>query len=211
MLICPSCNHPNPEGAVYCEACFAPLPLSKTCPNCGAVVQATASFCGSCGFNLKASKVIPNPVNMPVAIGMSMANSDSNYEPLPEAAVSSVSPELDAGRTQLQMLRASLLHVQTNTVLEIPSHLSVVHIGKPNGVIPPDIDVSGFPNSDIVSRVHADIRIEGDAYYIEDTGSSNGTYINNLPLPVGNKHKLRAGDRIALGKGDKVTFIFQLG
>ncbi|PZO41709.1 MAG: phosphopeptide-binding protein [Pseudanabaena frigida] len=113
-------------------------------------------------------------------------------------------------KTQLQQFSASLLHVQTNLTIEIPAHLPVVHIGKPNTVIPPDIDVSGFPDSDIVSRIHADIRAEGGAFYFEDTGSSNGTYINNLPLPAGNRHKLRAGDRISLGKGDKVSFVFQL-
>jgi len=119
-------------------------------------------------------------------------------------------PAFVSPKTQLQQFAASLLHVQTNLTIEIPPHLPVVHIGKPNTVIPPDIDVSGFPDSDIVSRIHADIRTEGGSFYFEDTGSSNGTYINNLPLPAGNRHKLRAGDRISLGKGDKVSFIFQL-
>lgn len=86
----------------------------------------------------------------------------------------------------------------------------MIHIGKPNERIPPDVDVSGFPNSEIVSRIHADIRVEGDSFYIEDVGSSNGTYVNNLPLPLGNRHRLRPGDRIALGKGDRVSFLFQL-
>ena len=115
-----------------------------------------------------------------------------------------------AGATQLQIQRATLLHLQSNTSIEISSNLDVVHFGKPNGQIPPDVDVSGFPDSEVVSRVHADIRIEGDAYYVEDTGSSNGTYINHAPLQKGNRHRLRSGDRIALGKGDLVTFIFQL-
>ena len=119
-------------------------------------------------------------------------------------------PESANASTQLQQFAASLLHVQTNLNIEIPAHLPVVHIGKPNMVIPPDIDVSGFPDSDIVSRIHADIRAEGGSFYFEDTGSSNGTYINNLPLPAGNRHKLRAGDRISLGKGDKVSFVFQV-
>jgi hypothetical protein len=114
------------------------------------------------------------------------------------------------GATQLQIQKASLLHLQSNTTIEIPSSLDVVHFGKPNGQIPPDIDVSGFPDSEVVSRVHADIRIEGDTYYVEDTGSANGTYINHAPLQKGNRHRLRTGDRIALGKGDLVTFIFQL-
>jgi ribosomal protein L40E len=113
-------------------------------------------------------------------------------------------------QTILQTQVARLLHIQTNTPVELPSNLTVIHIGKPNDRVPPDVDVSGFPSSEIVSRVHADIRIEGDSFYIEDVGSANGTYINNLPLPLGNRHRLRPGDRIALGKGDKVTFLFQL-
>ncbi|MDX2214154.1 MAG: FHA domain-containing protein [Oculatellaceae cyanobacterium bins.114] len=114
------------------------------------------------------------------------------------------------GATQIQIQTARLLHVQTNTMIELPPNLPVIHIGKPNDRIPPDIDVSGFPNSEIVSRIHADIRSDADAFYVEDVGSSNGTYINNIPLPMGNRHRLRPGDRIALGKGDKVTFLFQL-
>jgi pSer/pThr/pTyr-binding forkhead associated (FHA) protein len=112
--------------------------------------------------------------------------------------------------TQLQVQTPHFFHVQTETVLPFPQGLSVIHIGKPNDRIPPDLDVSGFANSDVVSRVHADIRVEGDAYYLEDVGSANGTYINHTPLPPGNRHRLRAGDRISLGKGDLVTFLFQL-
>ena len=112
-------------------------------------------------------------------------------------------------KTQLQQVTAILAHVQSEQQIELPQNLSVIHIGKPNDRIPPDIDVSGFPNSEIVSRIHADIRVEGDSHYIEDVGSSNGTYINNLPLLPGNRHKLRPGDRISLGKGDLMTFLFQ--
>lgn len=100
--------------------------------------------------------------------------------------------------------------MQSNTVIELPQNLPVIHIGKPNDRIPPDIDVAGFLNSEIVSRIHADIRPEGDAFYLEDVGSSNGTYVNNTPLLPGNRHRLRVGDRIALGKGDLVTFLFQM-
>ncbi|MBD1830217.1 FHA domain-containing protein [Microcoleus vaginatus GB1-A2] len=113
-------------------------------------------------------------------------------------------------KTQLQQQSARLLHVQTNTPMELPHSLSVVHIGKPNDLVPPDIDVSGFANSEIVSRVHANVRVEGDACYLEDVGSSNGTYVNNTPLVKGNRHRLRPGDRISLGKGDLVTFLFQI-
>ena len=147
----------------------------------------------------------PVPANIPTAV-------DIYSEPPASESPMASSPVVDiaAPQTQIQSLTARLLHVQTDTLVELPVGLDLLHIGKPNDRIPPDIDISGFPESEIVSRVHANIRIEGDVYYIEDVGSSNGTYVNNLPLAAGNRHRLRPGDRIALGKGDKVSFIFQL-
>ncbi|NJK41519.1 MAG: FHA domain-containing protein [Acaryochloridaceae cyanobacterium SU_2_1] len=112
-------------------------------------------------------------------------------------------------KTQLQVQSAKLLHAQSNAFIELPQHQTVIHIGKPNDRVPPDIDVAGFPNAEIVSRIHANIRVESGHHFIEDVGSSNGTYVNNVPLIPGNRHRLRIGDRIALGKGDLVTFLFQ--
>jgi len=110
--------------------------------------------------------------------------------------------------TQLQPSARQLLHLQTNTIIELPP-LQVVHIGKPNETIAPDLDVSSFPCAEVVSRIHANIRLEGENYYIEDVGSANGTYINHNVLAKGNRHLLQTGDRIGLGKGDLVTLIFQ--
>lgn len=272
MIVCPNCNHQNPDGATQCEACYTPLPSTTSCPNCGASVQTDASFCGQCGFNLKvstatAAETMPSPNPLPDV--PDLVNPDPLIEPepisyrsqssmpepqtnptelptpdpaspllatvvsqpgepeaenttppdpdpvteVPEATSSPSAPPPAAAtgsaKTQLQVQSAHLLHLQTDNKIELSSHLSVIHLGKPNDRIPPDIDVSGFPNSDIVSRIHADIRVEGDAFYIEDVGSANGTYINHTPLPPGNRHRLRMGDRIGLGKGDLVTFIFQ--
>jgi pSer/pThr/pTyr-binding forkhead associated (FHA) protein len=69
--------------------------------------------------------------------------------------------------------------------------------------------VSSFPCAEVVSRIHANLRLEEGNYYIEDVGSANGTYINHNILPKGNRHLLRSGDRVGLGKGDLVTFIFE--
>lgn len=161
--------------------------------------------------------LIPEPIaSSPIASSptASSPTAPAASEPASQAPTAPISapPPAPAPRpatTQLQVITARLRHAQTDTPIEIPSQLSVVRIGKPNDQTPPDIDVSGFPDSDIVSRVHANLRVEGDVYYLEDVGSSNGTYINGMPLPVGNRHRLRAGDRIALGKGDKVSFIFE--
>jgi pSer/pThr/pTyr-binding forkhead associated (FHA) protein/ribosomal protein L40E len=308
MIVCPNCNHQNPEEATYCEACYTSLPSLTHCPNCHATVQSDASFCGQCGFNLQESEGKSTPTSPIISPTIAVSAPPSGEPPTvarpafsteesyvapapptiatPPATFQSSSPEFDIpnlptpdpilpsdpilskstpmtsteanpsqpnfpeeeisgphqktmspsvpassysttpppeyspptvaqapaspSHTILQTQTAKLLHVQSNTSVEIPSNLTVIHIGKPNDRVPPDVDVSGFPNSEIVSRVHADIRVEGDLYYIEDVGSANGTYINNMPLPVGNRHRLRPGDRVALGKGDKVTFLFQI-
>ncbi len=237
MIVCPNCNHQNPEGATQCEACYTPLPTTTSCPNCGASVQSDAAFCGQCGYGLQTTTseepdpattlptvvsavpdpVIPDPLPQPepIATTTSPPNLEKSSVPdvsvtVPPASAASSTPNLTTPATQLQQQSARLLHVQTNVTLELPQNVTVIHIGKPNDLIPPDIDVSGFPNSEVVSRTHADIRVEGDAYYIEDIGSSNGTYINNIALPKGNRHRLRPGDRISLGKGDLVSLIFQL-
>jgi len=217
MLICPNCNHSNPEGATQCEACYTNLPQMIGCPHCGVQIQSDATFCGSCGNSVTAlppvvveSAVVSEPKSASVDVPTPPPVAEIPVAPevLPQVAPT-VTPKVNAA-TQIQVQSASLLHLQTQTKIDFPQGLAVIHIGKPNEQIPPDIDVSGFPNSDIVSRVHADIRIEGGTYYLEDVGSANGTYINHGTLVKGNRHRLRAGDRVGLGKGDLMTFIFQL-
>ena len=236
MIVCPNCNHQNPDGATLCETCYTPLPVgihNPDCPNCGAEIPANATFCGQCGTSITPSplpekqgdldeqKQVPTIVEplFPVfSTEDKQEDFDKTLESLSDETESESLPENDLvsetnvinTQTKLQIQKANLLHVQTDTVIDIPSNLAVIHIGKPNEKIPPDIDVSGFPNSQVVSRIHADIRQDADAFYLEDTGSANGTYVNHIPLPTGNRHRLRTGDRIALGKEDKVRFIFQL-
>ncbi|MEM8808764.1 MAG: zinc ribbon domain-containing protein, partial [Cyanobacteria bacterium P01_G01_bin.38] len=62
MIICPNCNHQNPDGAVQCEACYTPLPQKTACPACGAAVQSDASFCGQCGADLRGATPAVEPV-----------------------------------------------------------------------------------------------------------------------------------------------------
>jgi pSer/pThr/pTyr-binding forkhead associated (FHA) protein len=171
------------------------------CPNCGTTNQPDAAFCGQCSFNLQANSAASAPASKPASKpASSPVNTPIVLEPM---AIEPIEP------TQLQVKTAQLLHIQTESLIELPQLTGIVHLGKPNDRTPPDIDLSGYPNSEIVSRIHANIRVEGDAYYVEDIGSSNGTYVNNNPLTTGSRHRLRSGDRIALGKGDKVSFLFQ--
>ena len=50
------------------------------------------------------------------------------------------------------------------------------------------------------------IEKEDNVYYITDKGSTNGTYVNNNPIPKCEKYKLKRGSVIQIGK-TKLTMI----
>jgi pSer/pThr/pTyr-binding forkhead associated (FHA) protein len=185
------------------------------CPNCGSPTIAQAAFCGQCGFNLNMNAALDFVAsgNARNAVGDQTALASNAATFRNATLANNANPNANSnptiGSTRLQSKPANLFHIQLEQSVELPVGVTIIHLGKANDRIPPDIDLSGYPNSEIVSRIHADIRVEGDTYFIEDVGSSNGTYVNNSPLPVGSRHRLRPGDRIALGKGDKVSFLFQ--
>ena len=215
MIVCPNCNHQNPDGAVQCEACYTPLPTLANCPSCGASVQSDASFCGQCGFDLRNSTLsaststtpdieltLPSEIEVEIpdllpldplivtedvgageapvaeAVSAEPPAAESAPEgiaaPLSEAPATPPAPASEtpssplptvtplttsSSSTQLQINQAQLFHVQTNTPVELPPQLSILHIGKPNDRIPPTIDVAGFPNSEIVSRDRKSTRL----------------------------------------------------
>jgi pSer/pThr/pTyr-binding forkhead associated (FHA) protein len=102
-----------------------------------------------------------------------------------------------------------LFHIQTKAQFKLVSDQGIIQIGKQGEEIPSNIDVTHLPDSDIVSRIHAQIKIEADNYYLVDPGSTNGTYLNHEKLDVGERYPLKFGDVISLGKEEKVSFIFQ--
>jgi len=190
------------------------------CPSCGAFVEDYVNDCPECGFNLEENPLNLNENNttniVTVLINEGEIINDiitdlkeiNNIDIPTINTFSMITDIIGDTKTQIQTLKAIITHVQTNIIIELPTELDMINIGKPNDKTPPDIDVSGFPNSQVVSRIHASIIYEDGNFYIEDTGSANGTYINHTPLPTGNRHRLKSGDRIALGKEDKVSFIF---
>ncbi len=54
----------------------------------------------------------------------------------------------------------------------------------------------------MVSRFHAEVQKIKDDYYIKDLNSSNGTYVNDRPVPEGKYLKLCKDDIIRLGKNE---------
>lgn len=109
---------------------------------------------------------------------------------------------------RLQTIGLELFHVQTDTSFALLPTLTTIRIGKPKNQLLGDINVSDLPNANFVSRLHAEIQIEQKIYYLVDVGSSNGTFLNNIRLEPNNRYQLNLGDKIDLGPGSKVTFLF---
>lgn len=61
--------------------------------------------------------------------------------------------------------------------------------------------------SPVVSRIHAKISMRDEAYYLEDSHSKNGTYINGIRLEPEKPIRLQDGDTLVFAN---VSFDFQL-
>jgi len=77
-----------------------------------------------------------------------------------------------------------------------------------------DPDATGVSDTDIVlpetysavtriSRPHCMLSSEGVRWFVEDCGSTGGTYLNNVLIEKGSRHELSDGDLINLSKGAK--------
>ena len=77
--------------------------------------------------------------------------------------------------------------------------------GRSYDLINETIDIGRSPENDInlhdrsVSRKHLRIHREGNAYFIRDLKSTNGTYVNDLQIPPGKEVKVEEGVPIAAG------------
>ncbi|MBD2202663.1 MFS transporter [Calothrix sp. FACHB-1219] len=112
--------------------------------------------------------------------------------------------------TIVQQPIGQLFHPQTHQTILFPENFEVITIGKVSDRIYPDINLADLPNSEVVSRIHAQIRFDGQEYYIQDMGSTNGTFINKYPLIPGTWYKLKPELSLSFGRREAVQLIFQI-
>ena len=97
-----------------------------------------------------------------------------------------------------------------NTGQRIPLTQTVTVIGRshPRDAASPDIDLwaLGLEDARTASRRHCRIVLQDGAYFLEDMGSMNGTFLNDDQIPAGQRRPLNDGDKIVAGR---VPLIFQ--
>lgn len=91
------------------------------------------------------------------------------------------------------------LIVETQPTLELPFRLEVI-VGRD-----PTCKLTLAQDTE-VSRRHARFFAEGDAYYVEDMGSRNGTYLNNER--IAERRRLREGDLVVVGR-TRIRFLVE--
>jgi FHA domain len=238
-ITCPECGSVNPPESQYCGECGIELSKTEATPE-PAVEEPTPSPSRSSksrSSKAKSSTEKPSPpeAELEIVAEPIAPSPPAESEPTPpDPPPSPEEPESPPPRpsvfasappappttpfpapiegTRLQLTQAFLVHMGTDERFELPMGRSLVYVGKPNQELPPDIDVSHLPDTEVVSRIHATISIEGEQYALEDAGSSNGTYLNGELIRAGARFRrpLTSGDTLSLGKGDKVTFRFEL-
>jgi len=80
--------------------------------------------------------------------------------------------------------------------LDLPVVGSTARLGRD-----PSLELPFDPADDVVSAVHARVWRESDgSWWLEDLGSTNGTWLNGRRLGAGTTERLRGGDRFTLGQ-----------
>ncbi|MBV8728597.1 MAG: FHA domain-containing protein, partial [Acidobacteriia bacterium] len=89
------------------------------------------------------------------------------------------------------MNRELLIHSPDGRVSPMPLSGSRLAVGRSSAV-----ELS-FPDDSGLSRQHFAFELQGDDWTIQDLGSKNGTFVNNIPLKA--RLVLKPGDRITAG------------
>jgi pSer/pThr/pTyr-binding forkhead associated (FHA) protein len=159
------------------------------CPSCKSENEASDSFCRECGTALS-----------------SATSGDKGKKEMQEQVVAPA-PGISAGTGKpvpAGKLGPRLVVKRTGRIgHEFAIDQEVMNIGRwdaDSGIFP-EIDLAQDDPGPYVSRKHAKIVLKDGAYFIEDLGSTSGTYVNKgARLVPGSPQKLQDGDEIIVGR-----------
>jgi len=182
MITCERCKTENLEGSQYCDECGAPLrPNSRAGDSRFNVQQGPQSQNGQNGSHAP-SKV---PQEVAASQGAAALNLSSSLGSRngPHAML-----VIERGRSVGKRFMLSDAESQ---------------IGRwdADGGVFPDVDLDADDPEAKVSRRHARISLRDGQYFLEDLGSTNGTFVNRgKRLLPGVNQTLNDGDEIIVGK-----------
>jgi pSer/pThr/pTyr-binding forkhead associated (FHA) protein len=183
MITCDRCKTENLDGSQYCDECGAPLrPNGRPASYPNAGYQPPGSQQGQNG-NHTASQG-----SQPEFAGRRRVSAGLSFSSLRQANKPHARLVIEKGRSSGKQFMLSDTEAQ---------------IGRwdADGGIFPDVDLDTDDPEAKVSRRHARITLSNGQYFLEDLGSTNGTFINRgKRLPPGQRQVLCDGDEFIVGK-----------
>jgi hypothetical protein len=182
MIRCRACGKSNLDSSQYCDECGAKIAaedIHRTdFPSHKSHTAEVPIFSGPNATSVGTPPIQPEPV------GSFNSSKAGNSDPGKSKARLTIERG-DASGTEFPIIRDEAI------------------IGRwdaDNGIFP-DIDLDSFDQEAKVSRRHARIIFRESRYFVEDLGSTNGTYINRgRRLLPGTPQPLSEGDEIIVGK-----------
>lgn len=192
------------------DAGAASLSDTQACPNCAAANATDALFCEACGYDFTTGtmpRTEPPPVTSPDKATGDTAPPGNVSPPLEDTWVAElwIDPQWYADQSSPDPLPSA----GPPTVVPLKNTSLLVGRESKSRDIHPDVDC-GTDNG--VSRRHAQLTTDGMRWWVEDLGSSNGTFVAGAvdPLPkkpvdVGVKREVGPDDRIYLGSWTRLV------
>ena len=182
MITCERCKTENLDGAQYCDDCGAPLRPNAASRDPSEPNSIKAEGDGQNGFHSPAAVPEPELAAGQAAAAVNLSSSGGSKNKAHAKLV------IERGRSVGKQFTLSAEESQ---------------IGRwdADGGVFPDVDLDSDDPEAKVSRRHARItRIDGK-YFVEDLGSTNGTFVNRgKRLSAGTRQPLNDGDEIIVGK-----------
>ncbi|HWI43747.1 MAG TPA: FHA domain-containing protein [Nocardioides sp.] len=196
---CPNCQASNPPDALFCEACgydfttgsmprpLSPPTLTPPAGDEGDAVTGQATPAAPLTQSPAPAPPLAPPLAEPwvaeVWIDPDWYAEQESDDPLPSAGVPAV----------VRLTATSVLVGRT-------SRSRGIH---------PDIDLT---SDNGISRRHCQLTTDGQRWWVEDLGSSNGTYVGSAvgplpkePIDAGQKREIGVDDRIYLGAWTRIV------
>jgi FHA domain len=148
------------------------------CPGCGDTV--VGRFCESCGYDIESGQAPKR-----AAVTLTLSADRGHWDRMVGSGEPAFPPAVPAITFELTGDRATLGRVTTGAAPDV------------------DLALSGAAADPAVSHHQCEFERQGGGgtWTVQDSGSSNGTWINDAdePLPAGQIHTLTEGDRIFVG------------